>query len=84
MLMAASEDFDRRLQRAMRQKFRAPIKEIRFAGIKFRGTLVLAHGLKSIVLLGNLGQQMMQIGAVLSSEGGFRCRTSLGSLPTAR
>jgi hypothetical protein len=42
--MAASEDFDGGLQRTMHQKFRAPIKEVRFAGIKFRSALVFANG----------------------------------------
>jgi hypothetical protein len=76
--MAASEDFDGGLQRTMHQKFRAPIKEVRFAGIKFRSALVFANGSERLVLLfGNLGQQVMEITGVLSSQGGLRCGAGL-------
>src|SRR5207253_1605910 len=80
--IAFCENLGGRFQRAMSQKFRSPIEEVRFAGIKFRRALVLPNRLQWMAkLLLYVGQKMVRFGVFgVESGSSFQVWKSLRCL----
>ena len=80
--IAFCENLSRRFQRAMGQKVCSPIEQVYFAGVKFRGALVLANRLQWIAkLLLDVAQQVMKRGIARVQTGSLlQVRNSIGSL----